>query len=190
MKTIYMEAIFTGVIALLTIFIFWQALFQNNIVLFKKRLELYNNYSANFHNFLNYAVDLNKNIKFYLDQAVPDDENQKEVLASKWDILNKFISLENAIEPMLFVGFSKKIQCSLLEVKKNANTTVDYFTSADKRKSDITHEQVRAAIEELEKTRNKNSDLNCLFQDELPLRNFKFYLNKLCKTICPCCRKK
>lgn len=123
------------------------------------------------------------NLVFRIAKATGSDENEAAVLPEMLSLLQKFSDLEGATSPMMFVGFSDQINDLLKQVKDDANLITNYLTKTQKRKTEISDEQVNVALSNLENIRKVDSKLNSLFQSELPLRNFIFFRKKICSLI-------
>lgn len=182
-----MELILSCALVVLTGLLWWQGLYQNNVTLFQKRLNLYQDFSRKFHRFVGFAEYLDKNLIFILANNIDNEKQEDAVLQEKIDILNKSTDLEGAIHPMLLVGFSKKINDNLIAIKENSSIVTDFLTQTTKRKSDVTNKLFKESLEYLQSASKESSILNIQFNCELPLRNFKFYIKKHCSKLCYWC---
>lgn len=180
-----MELILTGVLAILTALIWWQSLFQNNVTLFQKRMELYQEYARKYHLFVDYAEDCDKHV-VYLNSKEGDPENKKK----KMELVKRFSDLEGATSPMMFVGFIHKISLMLSQNIDDARLITSFLAQTERRQSNVSKDDVDNALERLKNNTRGDSELNLLFKSELPLRNFKFYINSLLLKICPRCKHK
>lgn len=181
-----MELILTGALVLLAALSWWQALLQNNVALFQKRIELYQDFSRKFHYFINEAESLNSSHLFHIAKTT-NEEGMEGVMGK---LVERYSYLEGAIDSMMFVGFSEKINNLLLEVKSDANVITDFLTETKRRKSNFKHRDCTQALKNVNDFIKVGSELNILFNAELPLRNFKFYvckyLSKICSHCCGC----
>lgn len=177
--------ILTGVLAVLTALIWWQSFFQNNVTLFQKRMEMYQNYVLKYHKFVDFADECNKHIV-----KLNSQEFESETIKTKEELVKRFSDLEGATSPMMFVGFSNKINSILVKNIDDARIITDFLTQTKIRKTNVLKDEADVALDRLENTRKVDSDLNCLFKNELPLRNLKFYITQLFLKICPCCKHK
>lgn len=180
-----MELMLTGVLAILTALMWWQSFFQNNVALFQKRMELYQNYAEKYHRFTDYAEYWGKHL------ATLNSSNLKSGnIKTKTELLKRFSDLEGVTSCMMFVGFSGKINFILQQNIDDARVITDFFTQTERRESKVSKNDVVQALDRLEDNKNAGSQLNSLFENELPLRNIKFYINKLSLKIRSCCKHK
>lgn len=85
-------------------------------------MELYQDYARKYHFFVDYADDCDKHIVSLMSR-----EFETENIESKKKILQKFSALEGATSPMLFVGFSDKINSILTQNIDDAKLVTVFF---------------------------------------------------------------
>ncbi|MCC5791218.1 MAG: hypothetical protein JJT82_01215 [Legionellaceae bacterium] len=173
-----MNLFLTGVIAFLTVILCWQAFFQNNVVLFQKRMELYQEYARKYHVFVDYADELHKNVLFVIAKSTGSDDNEAAVKPKMLTLIQNLSDLEGARDPILFIGFSDQVNNIIKQAKDNASLITDFLTQTQKRKSEVSRKDVDDALSSLKNLTKADSELNLLFQSELPLRNLEFYWKK------------
>ena len=158
--------------------------------MFQKKMELYQDFSKNYHQFYqyNYGCFSIDSLRIELEKQNSDNKNDdNENREKKLEILQRFSNLEGAINPMIHFEFNQKIKYLLIEVNKNANIVTDYMTQTNKRPSKIQVTETQGALNFLHDVTLVESELNKEFDEELKLRSFTYYFKKGLSKICSWC---
>lgn len=169
-----------SILTLITGLIFWQSIFNNNVVLFKVRLNLYQRFSQTYYNFTNIAETFNNSTVKELVEAC--SKGNSDFIFYKKDValINELSKLEGIISEIELMDFSPEITSHLQDIKNNS---IEIFNHLTKRKS-IEEKQFKYALKNIKAHGTKNSNLALLFRDELQLRNLRYYKKKVCHYLC------
>lgn len=179
-----MSNILTLLIALLTALICWQNIFSNNVVLFKARLKLYNQFSIIYHRFLNFVERFNQLSVDQLVESVQKGSLEMVVQDKKILLINEFAKLEAMISEMLLMDFNPKIISHLDDIKDHSTIICDYLVGGRENVPKPSKEQFDAAFDHLKANIIRKSALDQLFKKDLTLRNFKYYRRHFCSYLC------
>lgn len=164
----------------LTGFLWWQSIFQNNVVLFDKRLSCYQRFATHHYQFLSHFPGH----LFKLMTVIGGDLDDKE----KKDLLISFSMLEGVVFEMKMLDFSKEINSDLDKAISNCRTVLQYFYETIPEEKSKKTEALTESVFWLEELSKENSEFAKKLHTEIKLRNFRFYVkaarSKICKWIC------
>lgn len=179
-----MENFLTFILLVITGLMWWQSIFNNNVVLFKERLKVYRQFLVSYNRYLNLSEQ-------FIDLSIekPIGRINAEILSNAIQdkrivLLNELSVLKAVISEMKLMDFSSEVTKKLDDIKTISIKILDYFIGERESIEPISEDECYNASKQLKDYISKGSSLEKLLQKEVTLRNFKYYRRKICSKLC------